>query len=94
MGKGDGYLTKTKFYVGKHISSTPVEKGTIVLTDQIIVKVKDDPQVPDGALCYIRMGYMRGDIHPDIAFHLQKQWFTWNGAENEYLLINNVLLKQ
>lgn len=88
----ENVLIKSKYYIGHYISSTPFGKNSIVLTSDIIVTVKGQPDIPDNVLCYIRFGYLRTDVRYDIAFHLQDQWFTWAGSEDEYMLINNVKL--
>ena len=83
----------TKKYVGEYVSTHELidEKYCIVTTTMGIFFVKDTTfYVPDSALCYIRRDMCAYDMHPDIAWQMEHQYFTWSDTEKEYRLKKNV----
>jgi hypothetical protein len=88
----DSDLIKTKIYVGRYKSIYPSPDGKycFITTSMGIFRVKDCPDVPDSALCYIRRQLPAYDMHPDIRWQMEKQLFTWNGTEDEYDLKKNI----
>lgn len=82
----------SKMYVGKYVNIHYIESDDIyfVTTTMGIFRIKDSLHVPDNALCYIRREYSHYDMHPDIAWQLEHQYFTWNGTEEEYRLKKNL----
>lgn len=84
-------LYKTKIYAGHYISSSPIDdQFTAVMTDYGYFRLKENPEIPDSSLCYIRVQYSSYDFHPDIAEQMAVKYFTWNGADLEYRIFNNI----
>jgi hypothetical protein len=87
----EGVFRKTRIYVGRYESSNPVnDKYTYVITNMGLFKLKENPEIPDSALCYVRVEYPRFDCHPDIAEQMKAIYFTWNGSDREYHVYNNI----
>ena len=91
----DTDLIKTKIYVGKYESIYPSLDGKhcYITTSMGIFKVKECPDIPDSALCYVRRQLPAYDMHPDIRWQMEKQLFTWNGTEEEFQLRKNIRFK-
>jgi len=91
-------LTKTRQYIGLYESSYPVEKEymygsavkyTLIKTSYGLFKVKGKTEnIPNNAWCYIRIEPAYG-FHSDLAWQIEGQFFTWEGTEKEYKLIEN-----
>lgn len=87
----EGVFYKTRVYAGFYAKSTPIdEKFTMVVTSYGIFKLKMNPDIPDSALCYIRIEYSSYDFHPDIAAQMAVRYFTWEGADLEYKIYNKI----
>jgi len=56
----------------------------------ICVIVKGEVNVPDDALCYVRITDTHCDFHRDIAWKLEDQYFYWYGSDKEYRIVNNI----
>jgi hypothetical protein len=89
----EGEIYKTRIYVGKYISSYPLYACTSIQTTMLVFTIKENPEIPDSALCYIRIkpGTER---YPNIAYTLQRQCFSWNGSDKEYNLISPVKVRK
>jgi len=85
-------IEQTKYYVGKYETSFVDGKHTKILTSDAIVTIKGDPNIPEGSICYIRVAPMSYDMHPDIAWRMEEQYFSWVGSE-EYKIAKNIKLK-
>ena len=84
-------LYKTKTYVGKYEGTWKFnEKFYNIQTSEFIFTLKEDPNIPEGALCYMRLDPIPWDMHPDIAIELTPKYFSWNGSEREYRIYNDV----
>ena len=87
----EGVFYKTRVYAGFYADSTPIDdKFTIIETTYGIFKLKMNPEIPDSALCYIRIEYSSYDFHPDIAEQMAVRYFTWEGSDLEYKIYNNI----
>ena len=81
----EGVMHKTKRYVGLYITSTDTGgRFTFVRTTDMIIILKDNPTIPERALCYIRIEPCLHDLHPEIADQLSPRYFSWAGSEREY----------
>ena len=87
----EGTIIRTKIYVGKYkYSYTYDEKCCMVMTSLGLFRVQGCPEVPDTAFCYIRR-----EIPPprqfqrNIAWRLEKQYFSWTGGTEEYRIRRN-----
>lgn len=83
----------TKMYVGKYTETyyPENEKHCVVITDMGIFYVNDTTFiVPQQASCYIRRETGGYDMHPDVKWRLEHQFFTWYGAKEEYKLYRNI----
>lgn len=87
----EGVIYKTRIYVGKYETSVDFGKHFYnVQTSHYIFTLKENPDIPEGALCYMRMEPLDWRLHPEIAYELAPKYFTWNGAEREYHIYNDV----
>ena len=87
----EGVIYKTRVYVGKYEKSVPFgEKFYNIQTSLYIFTLKENPVIPEGTFCYMRVERCKWDMHPDIAIELSPKYFTWNGAEKEYSIYNDV----
>lgn len=87
----EGVIYKTRIYVGVYENSVMFRDPFYnVQTSQYIFTLKENPDIPEGAFCYMRVEPCRWDMHPDIAIELSPKYFTWNGAEREYSIYNDV----
>ena len=87
----EGKIIKTKIYVGKYTSSHQVDdKFTFVTTTMGMFKLKHNPDIPDSALCYVRLQPPSYDFHPDIREQMTAKYISWPGSEKEYMIYNNV----
>lgn len=85
-------LIVTTVYVGKFIESLYANGHTQIVTDQITVSVRGNIIVPEGAHCYVKRNLSNYDMHPDIAWQLEKQKFFWVGSD-KYRIIRNIHFK-
>ena len=79
-------LEKTKHYIGVYQES----KKNIIVTSRAIVYVKDSVRVPDSAWCYVRTEPCLYYYHPSIARQLERQYFSWQGSDKEYVMENRI----
>lgn len=87
----EGQLVKTRIYIGNYISSTPVnDKCTRVMTTQVIMVVKGNPNPQANALCYVNIKKHSYDFHPDIRWQLEAQYFSWKDSNEKYMLKKNI----
>ena len=87
----EGVIYKTRVYAGFYGDSTPIDDTyTMIQTSYGIFKIKLNPEIPDSALCYIRLEYPSYDFHPDIAKQMTIKYFTWEGADLEYKIYNKI----
>lgn len=87
----EGVIYKTRIYVGVYEKSViSIDPFYNVQTSYYIFKLKENPDIPEGAFCYMRVEPCKWDMHPDIAYQLSPKYFTWNGAEREYSIYNDV----
>ena len=87
----EGVFYKTRVYAGLYTESTVIDdKFTMVETSYGIFKLKLNPEIPDSALCYIRIEYSSYDFHPDIAAQMAVRYFTWEGSDLEYKIFNDI----
>lgn len=78
-------------YVGKYIQSVSIgEDFYNVQTSNFIFRIKENPEIPDSAWCYMRIEPPRWDLHPDIAIQMTVTYLTWIGAEKEYRIYSDV----
>ena len=82
-------IYKTKLYIGRYVASHPLTKSTQIETDQAFFTVTGAPDVPENALCYIRV-VRDFRFHPDIRWRLNEQYFTWEGTTEEFRLTRNL----
>jgi hypothetical protein len=84
-------LVKTKVYVGRYTESNIVnDKYTYVITTMGLFKLKENPEIPDSSLCYVRTEYPTWDFHPDILEQMKVLYFTWYGSDKEYMVYNKI----
>ena len=84
-------LVKTKVYVGKYEYGVQYDREYRVITTDLIIILHDNPYVDSAALCYIiRKPFYEWQIHPDIAWQMEGQWFTWLGTNDKYRLKRNI----
>ena len=85
-------MTVTKKYVGVYVDTSYIEDGDyyFVTTSMGIFKVRDSLSVPFNAFCYIRRELPRYEMHPDLSWQMEHQYFTWSGTEKEYRLKKNI----
>lgn len=83
-------IRKTKIYIGKYIYSEPNEFNTYIITEHALIVIGENPKIPDDAWCYVRIEISHWDMHPRVLYYVSKKYFTWNGAEKEYLVYNNI----
>jgi len=87
----EGVFYKTRVYAGLYTDSHQIDDTyTLVETSYGIFKLRLNPEIPDSALCYIRLEYPSYDFHPDIAKQMTAKYFTWEGAELEYQIYNKI----
>jgi len=87
----EGVFYKTRIYAGFYTASTSIDDTyTMVQTSYGIFKIKLNPEIPDSALCYIRLEYPSYDFHPDIAKQMTTKYFTWEGSDLEYKIYNKI----
>ena len=87
----EGVIYKTRIYVGIYEESVMLRDPFYnIQTSNYIFTLKENPDIPDGALCYMRMERPDWRLHPEIAFELTPKYFTWEGAEREYHIYNDV----
>lgn len=87
----EGVIYKTRIYVGIYEKSVNFgDKFYNIQTSQYIFTLSENPDIPNGALCYMRMESPDRRFHPEIAYQLAPKYFTWNGAEREYNIYNDV----
>ena len=87
----EGVFYKTRIYAGVYESSTPIDdKFTVVITSHGYFKLKENPDIPDSSLCYIRLDYPSYDFHPDIAEQMTIKYLTWTGHDREYRIFNHI----
>ena len=88
-------LYKTRVYMGYYINSASIDdKFTIVITSDAYFKLKENPVIPDGSLCYMRVQYSSYDFHPDIAEQMATKYLTWEGTDREYRIYNDIKVKR
>lgn len=91
----EGQFVKTRIYIGNYISSTPVnEKYTRVMTTQVIMVVRGEPDIRIDALCYVNIKKHSYDFHPDIRWQLEAQYFNWEGGNEKFMLKKNINFNQ
>ena len=91
----EGVLYKTKYYVGKYEDSYPSEKNFInIRTSDAIFLIKENPDIPKGAFCYVRVDPCRQNVHEDIGYRLSPKYLSWSGSEREYLIFNDEDIKE
>jgi len=84
-------LLKTKTYVGKYVEMAQFNETYVnVVTTMGIFTLKELPEIPESSWCYVRIEPCKWDMHPDVAYELSPKYFTWNGAEKEYLVYNDI----
>ncbi len=87
----EGVFYKTRVSAGHYESSfVRDDKFTFVQTEYGLFKLKENPEIPDSSLCYIRIKYSSYDFHPDIAEQMAVRYFTWQGSELEYQIFNKI----
>ena len=87
----EGIFYKTRIYVGKYTESHQVNKKyTYVMTTMGLFKLKHNPDIPDSALCYVRLEYPTWEMHPDLYRQMTAKYFTWNGSDKEYMVYNDI----
>jgi len=87
----EGVIYKTRIYVGYYLKSAPYDDNyTTVLTSQGIFRLKENPEIPDSAWCYIRIEPTRFDVDDIIAEKLSPKFFSWNGSDKEYKVFNKI----
>ena len=87
----EGVIYKTRIYVGVYEKSVSIgEKYYNIQTSNYIFTLRENPAIPEGSLCYMRMERLDRRFHPEIAYQLAPKYFTWNGAEKEYSIYNDV----
>jgi len=87
----EGVFYKTRVYAGLYTNSTQIDdKYTMVETSYGIFKLKLNPNIPDSALCYVRIEYSHYNFHPDIAEQMIVRYFTWEGSDLEYKIYNKI----
>jgi len=82
----------TKHYIGNYVSSYQHENKVMIQTTQCVFSIRNNPDIPEGAWCYVRVCPCRYDYHPQIARQLEGQFFSWTGSEKEYRLLKNLKL--
>ena len=85
-------IYKTRVYVGKFVDSHPDSKKTQIETEEAIFSIKGDPDIPNGAWCYIRI-VRDFRFHPDIRWRMNEQYFTWEGTSDEFRLTKNLYIQ-
>ena len=91
----EGEIYKTRIYAGLYTESIHIdEKFTVVFTTYGYFKLKENPEIPDSSLCYIKREYPSYYFHPDIERQMIINYFTWNGADKEYRIYNKLKLKR
>ena len=85
-------MTVTKKYVGVYVDTNYIESDDyyFVTTSMGIFKVEDPLDVPMNSFCYIRRELPHYDMHPDLSWQMEHQYFTWSGTEKEYRLKKNI----
>jgi hypothetical protein len=87
----EGIFYKTKMYVGKYEETTYLRGNYYnIRTSYFIFTLKENPEIPDSALCYMRIEPPMWDMHPDIAIQMTVTHLTWNGSDREYRIYNNM----
>ena len=86
-------LEKIKIYMGKYERSIQAKDYTAIQTSHVIILLKENPDIPVGVWCYIKRKPCRYPMHPDIAWQIERQFFTWQGSDKEYRLHKNIKLK-
>jgi len=87
----EGVLVKTKMYVGRYETTSHLRGDYYnIQTSHFIFTLKENPEIPDSALCYMRIEPPAWDMHPDIEIQMTVTHLTWNGSDREYRIYNNV----
>lgn len=87
----EGIFYKTKTYIGVYEQSVVFRDPFVnVQTSKYIITLKENPEIPEGSWCYIRIEPISLDMHPDIKYQLSPKYFTWNGADKEYRIYSDV----
>lgn len=87
-------LTKTKAYCGQlvDIKYDVEDKISTIQTTMIIVRVKGNPDVNQGAHCYIRREICYQDVTKSMKQKLEHKYFSWNDSK-EYRVKGSVPYK-
>ena len=87
----EGIFYKTKTYIGVYEESVIFRDPFVnVQTSKYIVTLKENPEIPKGAWCYIRLEFPKWDMHPDLEWQMTTKYFTWAGSEREYRIYSDV----